>query len=833
MKLILLSLAVVGCGCWKLPAIPSGQRSQYYTQQSDGSYKFGFDSTQGLYHVQQADGANEVQGSFGGAGDRIQYTAGVDGFRVFSTDHEPSSGVQQVYHHEHQGQQQEQEQVQEQEEEEQVANDATVEVSVAAAQLPQQVEDTAEVAEAKRRFHIAYSMAAQAAQDAPDTDIINSESSSMLNHNQHQQVYFSAGGHQASSSSSAHATIDQLLTHPVQVEDTEAVSIAKAKFHQAYAAAAQAAADAPDTDIITADSSNSQSQAASEHHISASTGHHKYSMVNIANNNIEEATMEHLLTHPVQVEDTAEVAHAKKEFHKAFQAAAQAAAAAPDTNIITVEVTQQDDQANDEQAAVAVASSSSSDASGEQHSSSASVQQATLDQLLTLPIQVEDTAEVARAKVEFQKAYDAAAAAAEAAPDTDVIAAETSQVSHSDATSAAHVSKAAIAAASSEAAANVQVQHATMEQLLTHPVQVEDTEEVAKAKAEFFRLYAAAAAAADAAPDVNIVMKVSTPIVQAAMNANSAVSAMSHLHSMNTRPNIRFATLEELLTLPKPVEDTDEVKRAKIAFHAAYKAAAAAAEEAEDISVVSDSANTQEQETPESNSVYHMDSSLMTHDEMAHTQSDSGLSSNDASQILSLTSNHMDDGSYQFAYETEDSSRQEMADSMNNVQGSYSYIGNDQRKRVVNYKAGADIGFVVSGDHLPQQVEDAADVEAAKAAFKAAYEAALANSGQSGQSSASVATSYGAPVAASISFMPVHTMTASTGDNSDKAESVEMSHQMNMIPVPLAAVPVHHTLHHVQHAGDDGVITYSLQDGVVVMQADGFSSPQKFGYTFN
>ncbi|XP_043226602.1 uncharacterized protein LOC122383863 [Amphibalanus amphitrite] len=77
------------------------------------------------------------------------------------------------------------------------------------------------------------------------------------------------------------------------------------------------------------------------------------------------------------------------------------------------------------------------------------------------PAPVDDTAEVKAAKAEFQRLYDEAAAAAEAAPD-------------------ARKKRSAVA-----------------------PLPVSDTPEVAAAKAEFARLYAAAAAAADAAPDTD------------------------------------------------------------------------------------------------------------------------------------------------------------------------------------------------------------------------------------------------------------------------------------------------------------------------------------------
>ena len=90
------------------------------------------------------------------------------------------------------------------------------------------------------------------------------------------------------------------------------------------------------------------------------------------------------------------------------------------------------------------------------------------------PSPVEDTADVKAAKAEFQRLYDEAAAAAEAAPD------------------------------------------ARKKRSLVAPEPVQDTPEVVAAKAEHARLYAAAAAAADAAPD--------TPLAYAAGYAPAVYS---------------------------------------------------------------------------------------------------------------------------------------------------------------------------------------------------------------------------------------------------------------------------------------------------------------------
>lgn len=60
------------------------------------------------------------------------------------------------------------------------------------------------------------------------------------------------------------------------------------------------------------------------------------------------------------------------------------------------------------------------------------------------------------------------------------------------------------------------------------------------------------------------------------------------------------------------------------------------------------------------------------------------------------------DGSYSFSFSTNDQSREESADSQNNVRGSYSFKAKDDgRTRRVDYAAGSATGFVATGSHLP------------------------------------------------------------------------------------------------------------------------------------
>lgn len=60
------------------------------------------------------------------------------------------------------------------------------------------------------------------------------------------------------------------------------------------------------------------------------------------------------------------------------------------------------------------------------------------------------------------------------------------------------------------------------------------------------------------------------------------------------------------------------------------------------------------------------------------------------------------DGSYSFAYNAGDSSRQESADVQNNVRGTFTFKSKDDGKtRRVDYEAGAATGFIAKGTHLP------------------------------------------------------------------------------------------------------------------------------------
>ncbi|KAF2356457.1 Insect cuticle protein [Trinorchestia longiramus] len=63
------------------------------------------------------------------------------------------------------------------------------------------------------------------------------------------------------------------------------------------------------------------------------------------------------------------------------------------------------------------------------------------------------------------------------------------------------------------------------------------------------------------------------------------------------------------------------------------------------------------------------------------------------------------DRSYNFDFEGDEHSRNEVSDSDGTVRGSYSYIDEFGRTRSYTYRAGKGIGFVIEGDDIPQPVQ--------------------------------------------------------------------------------------------------------------------------------
>ena len=77
------------------------------------------------------------------------------------------------------------------------------------------------------------------------------------------------------------------------------------------------------------------------------------------------------------------------------------------------------------------------------------------------------------------------------------------------------------------------------------------------------------------------------------------------------------------------------------------------------------------------------------------------------------------DGIYHWEYDAGDSARSEDINlTTNYYEGDFSFVADDDQNRyAVKYRAGAGIGFVPEGDHLPMQVQETPEVAEAKAAF--------------------------------------------------------------------------------------------------------------------
>ncbi|MCL4113267.1 UNVERIFIED_CONTAM: hypothetical protein GTU68_018205, partial [Idotea baltica] len=78
---------------YKIPAVGSGQRSQYYVLHSDGTFKYGFDTGAGAFESVKAHSPGDLHGNFGyvdpdGKTIRLEYEAGEEGF-VARGDHLP------------------------------------------------------------------------------------------------------------------------------------------------------------------------------------------------------------------------------------------------------------------------------------------------------------------------------------------------------------------------------------------------------------------------------------------------------------------------------------------------------------------------------------------------------------------------------------------------------------------------------------------------------------------------------------------------------------------------------------------------------------------------
>ena len=536
---VLVGLLVAGCQCWNPPTVNLGRRAQYYLQQNDGAYQYGFDTAEGLYQTQEGDQANEVRGKFGAEGGELQYTAGVNGFVV--TSHKKADApATKTY----------------------VSRGpvryATLEEL---ATHPEQVDDTAEVKAAKASFQTAFNAAAAAAEAAPNTNIITGGAmpANAATYGASQSAFQSQASVPVTYSSSFSAPVDAYG----RVVDTAEVKAAKTAFQTAYNAAAAAADAAPNTDIITTAIGSGGIPAVSVNTAAYRAPQTAYlSSASVANTNGDSPVS---LDAYGRVEETAEVKAAKTAFQTAYNAAAAAAEAAPDIDIITG-------------AAPAVAVNTAT-YSAPQTAYLAPAPVAIKYEGPSAPLdaygRVEETAEVKAAKAVFQTAYNAAAAAAEAAADIDII---------TGAAPAEAVNTATYSAPQTAylAPAPVAIKYEGPSAPLDAYGRVEETAEVKAAKAVFQTAYNAAAAAAEAAADIDII----TGAAPAEAVNTATYSAPQTAYLAPAPVSIKYEGPSAPLDAYGRVEETAEVKAAKASFQAAYDAAAAAAEAAPDTGII-------------------------------------------------------------------------------------------------------------------------------------------------------------------------------------------------------------------------------------------------------
>ncbi|XP_026471316.1 hornerin-like [Ctenocephalides felis] len=85
-RILVLSVCLSHALAWEnLPQLPSNRRSQYYLQEADGGYKYGFDTGTNFFAKQSGNAQNQVEGHFkyslnGGKTVDVKYTSGVQGF---------------------------------------------------------------------------------------------------------------------------------------------------------------------------------------------------------------------------------------------------------------------------------------------------------------------------------------------------------------------------------------------------------------------------------------------------------------------------------------------------------------------------------------------------------------------------------------------------------------------------------------------------------------------------------------------------------------------------------------------------------------------------------
>ncbi|XP_043228249.1 probable basic-leucine zipper transcription factor Q [Amphibalanus amphitrite] len=231
---------------------------------------------------------------------------------------------------------------------------SSYQAGAAVSAAPQPVQDTYEVAEAKRAFQQEYQKLAREAELAPDTH----QYTAQPQYYQQQPQYYQQQPRPA-------YTLGQA---PQPVQDTYEVAEAKRAFQQEYQKLAREAELAPDTHQYTAQPQYYQQQPRPAYTLGQA---------------------------PQPVQDTYEVAEAKRAFQQEYQKLAREAELAPDTHQYTAQPQyhQQQPQYYQQQPCPA-------------------------NTLGQAPQPVQDTYEVAEAKRAFQQEYQKLAREAELAPDT-------------------------------------------------------------------------------------------------------------------------------------------------------------------------------------------------------------------------------------------------------------------------------------------------------------------------------------------------------------------------------------------------------------------------------
>ncbi|XP_068214201.1 pneumococcal serine-rich repeat protein-like [Palaemon carinicauda] len=351
---------------------------------------------------------------------------------------------------------------------------------------------------------------------------------------------------------------------------TPSVEQATAEFTRIWNAAAKAAADAPDVNIIMGASSLPSTSHSVTYHAAAPVVAHAPASVSYTAASLSD------LSKPV--EPTPEVQRATATFMAAWNKAAAQATAIRSTltrsssaGHYTVTVPKQVEATEEVKRATAAFMAAWNEAAGR----ASTVEHA----IYSVPQPVRQTEEVRRATAEFMSAWEAAAQQASAMRQAISYSRVPQQVDHTDAVKKATEE---FMAAWEEAAARVPKIESTMYTLSGtvaapgshHTVgsAPQFTPSVEQATAEFTRIWNAAAKAAADAPDVNIIMGASSlPSTSHSVTYHAAAPVVAHA------PASISYTAASLSDLSKPVEPTPEVQRATAAFMAAWNKAAAQA----------------------------------------------------------------------------------------------------------------------------------------------------------------------------------------------------------------------------------------------------------------